>query len=254
MGRRMMIFADRFKSASPTILTVVAIGGLVATVVSAFKAAPEVEKRKKEAEEEHMTTTETVVHVAPAVLPTVGFGIGTAVCIIGSNGLNRKQQASLVSSYAVAERLYYQYRDKVRDILGRDGDCEVIQEIAKDHLEMGIADDVPEGCEEDDGMKLYYDIYGDRYFRRRPEKVKEAEYQLNRKFAVDGRACLNDWYDFNELEHIDYGKTVGWDQCEVWDRWGYQWLDFWHKAVVTDDGLECEVIYFVVEPEKDYLD
>ena len=252
MGRRMMIFAEHFKSASPTILTVAAIGGLVATVVSAFKAAPEVESRLEEAKEEQMTTMETVVHVAPTVAPTAGFAVGTAMCIIGSNFLNKKQQMSLASSYAVVERLYHQYRGQVRDILGIDSDKEIIQEIAKKKIEK---DPPPnDDDDDDDGKKLYYDVYGDRYFRRTPTEVLQAHYDLNRHLANNLVANLNDYYNALGLSPTDFGKDHGWNVDELWLSWDSGWVDFYIVSGTTDDGLEYEIPYFVAEPSNKYLD
>ena len=119
-----MGFGNRLQKASPTILTLLGVGGVVATAVLTARAVPKAEQRRKDAEEEsksELTVVEIVKAEAPAYAPAAMVGIGTIVCIFGANMLNRRQQASLASAYALMERTFHQYKDKVKAIFGEEG-------------------------------------------------------------------------------------------------------------------------------------
>ena len=98
-----------FKKATPTILTCISAAGVVVTVVLAVKATPkalkciEKEKEAKNAENgENLTRMETITACWRCYIPAAATGIATIGCIFGANALNRRQQASLVSAYALS--------------------------------------------------------------------------------------------------------------------------------------------------------
>ena len=58
---------------------------------------------------------------------------------------------------------------------------------------------------------------------------------------------LNDMYSYFGLEGVPGGDDVGYDVCDE-----YYWLDFNHKLVTLDDGMEVigiEVAFDPAEPE-----
>ena len=90
---------------SPTILTVVASIGVIATTITAVQATPKAIKLLKEAElekGENLTKLEIVRVAGPTYIPSVLLGVSTIACIFGANALNQKKQASLMSAYAVS--------------------------------------------------------------------------------------------------------------------------------------------------------
>ena len=108
-----------FKKATPTILTCISAAGVVVTVVLAVKATPkalkciEKEKEVKNAENgENLTRMETIAACWRCYIPAAATGIATIGCIFGANALNRRQQASLVSAYALASRSFNSYKQK----------------------------------------------------------------------------------------------------------------------------------------------
>lgn len=78
-----------------------------------------------------------------------------------------------------------------------------------------------------------------------------AEYHLNRNYVLRGYAVLNEFYDFLGLENTDYGADLGWiaDGDD-----GIFWIDFNHRKVVMDDGLECYIIECMYEPGIEWQD
>lgn len=234
--------------AAPSILSILASAGVVGSVVLAIKATSKAEKMLEESKRcfPRKTKTEIFTDVLPLYLPTIICGASTISCIIGANRLGHQQRLSLVGAYAMLDQSYKDYQKKVKKMLGEDGEKEIRDELIKDDLaeyEPGESD-----------LPLFYDIYSKRYFNRSMEEVIEAEYHVNRNFILKWAVDLNEFYRFLGLEPTDFGKTVGWSCTKGYEEYGYQWIDFQHELVKTDDGLECYVISCPFEPHPDFLD
>ena len=249
---RLLIKSQRFlKKNSPTILTCLGAAGVIATTVTAVKATPKAVMLLENAKEEKgadLTKFEVVKVAGPAYIPTVVLGVSTLACIFGANVLNQRGQASLMSAYALLDRSYKDYRKKVDEIYGEEAGSQVRAAIAKDKYE-----EDPIGTVED-GHRLYYDFYSERYFEASPAFVKTAEYELNRKLMMDDCAYLNEWYYLLELDPLEHGLDFGWNTCTNYDMYWQTWVDFHHETVVMDDGLECIIISFKQEPYPDFED
>ena len=239
------------KRNSATILTVVGAAGVIATTVTAVKATPKALLLLENAEEikgEELTTVEKVKIAGPAYIPSVLLGGATLACIFGANMLNQRQQASLISAYALVDSSYKDYRKKVDELYGEEAGAEVRAGIAKDNY-AETSQTVLE-----DGKRLYYDFYSNRYFEATPAHVKRAEYEINRTLMLDDGVFLNEWYQHLDLEPLEYGWNFGWSACANSDMYWQTWIDFNHEKTVMDDGLECIIISFSQEPYPDFED
>ena len=244
--RHSKVFINRNAS---TILTVVGGIGVVVTTVMAVKATPKalaLLEQAKEEKGEDLSAFETVKVAGPAYVPAVVVGSSTIACIFGANALNKKQQAALMSAYALLDSSYKDYKKKVEELYGEDADANVRSELAKDNYD---------GTVVEDGKRLFYDEFSERYFESTTEKVLQAEYDINRIISVDGGAFLNEFYEALDIPTIEYGDYMGWSACEMYEYgYGDSWLDFGHRKVVLEDGLECCIISFSHDPSYDFLD
>lgn len=234
-----------------TLLTVAGGVGVVATAVMAARATPKVlillEEAKKQKGEE-LTTIEKIKTAGPAYIPSVVVGASTIACVFGANILNKKQQAALMSAYALLDSSYQDYKKKVNELYGEDADVTVRRDLAKDNY-----DSVDNEIEKD--KMLFYDEFSERYFESTMETVLKAEYEINRILATDSGVFLNEFYELLDIPTIEYGNYMGWSSCELYEcGYGYSWLDFNHEKVVMDDGLECCIISFSHGPSYDFLD
>ena len=241
--------AEQFiKRNSSTILTCIGGIGVVATSVLTAKATPKVSLLLKQAEEDKgdkLTKMETVRVAAPVYIPAILVGASTIACIFGANALNKRQQASMISAYALLENSYKEYKRKGKDVYGEEAEKDVRVEIAKDKFEDS---DTPR----DENKQLFYDEFSGRYFESTMENVLRAEYKLNRLLAVEFVVPLNEFYDLLGIERTDYGDCLGWSSYELVEcRW-YSWVDFEHTPVTLDDGLECTIITMSFEPTCDF--
>lgn len=234
---------------SSTILTCVGAVGLVATAVLAVKATPKAMERLNEAEvekHEDLTKTEKFLVAAPEYIPAVLTGATTIACIFGANVLNKRQQAALASAYMLLERTYKSYKDKAVELYGDDADKNIRHAVVKEKCKE--IERQPHG---DETLLFYEEHYGE-FFERTMLQVQDAEYQLNRKFAMDGEASLNDFFELLGLNEMKIGDALGWSQECICDFYNPAWIDFEHELVTMEDGMECYIINILVSPMIDY--
>lgn len=237
------------------ILTVLGLAGFAATVVMTAKVSPKVDEKLKEAEKEKgekLDPIEVVKTAAPDYIPVVVVGGATVGCIIGVAMLDRKQQATIMSAYAMLERGYSRYKNKVKEICGVDAEKEVREAIFKEDIkEKKKPIKKPEQMEGDDICVFYEGTYNE-FFERSFIEVLDAEYQLNRSLALNGYVSLADFYDLLGLERTPASEALGWNQDMGFETGVCTWVDFTHDIMETDDGMKCYAIKPSYEPIYGY--
>ncbi len=248
------------KKYSPLFLTCVASIGVIATAVTAVKATPQaVELIKSDSKKNHddpdaYTKTEAIISAWKCYIPAVIIGASTIACIFGANALNKRQQASLASAYALVSNSYREYKEKLKDLYGEDAHKQIIDTMIKDKCKEtyihcgGYCLKFEEGFEPET-KRTFYDNFSKRCFESTIGRVIEAEYHLNRNLMLMGEVTLNDFYEFLGLEKTEYGASLGWSICDE-----LMWIDFDHHKTTLDDGLEIFVIDMIYEPRADYWD
>lgn len=237
--RSSMIF---LKKNASTILTCAGGVGVIATSVMAVTATPKalaLLENAKEKKGEDLTKLEKVKIAGPAYLPAVLMGASTIACIFGANILNKRQQAALMSAYALLDNSYKDYKKKVEELYGKDMDYFVREKITKDKY-MKNKNPV------EDDMQLFYDEFSQRYFESTTENVIRAENKINRIIATDYCVYLNEFYELLGVERVDYGDYLGWSMDEI--------IDFHHQKVIMEDGMECTIISMYTEPTFEFND
>lgn len=163
-----------------TVLTCIGAAGVVATSVMAVKATPKAVELLKNAEEEKgdkLTKTEVVKVAAPAYIPAIATGVATVACIVGANVLNKHQQAAIASAYALLDRTYKTYSNKVSELYGEESSAEIKEALAKDEYEE-IADK-----ERSEDKELFFDYNTLQYFEARFDDV------VHKTVMGDGTIC-----------------------------------------------------------------
>ena len=237
--RSSMIF---LKKNASTILTCAGGAGVIATSIMAVKATPKaitLLENAKEEKGEDLTKLEKVKVAGPAYLPAVLMGASTIACIFGANILNQRQQAALMSAYALLDNSYKDYKKKVEELYGNDMKYFVREKITKDKYKKN------KNPVEDD-IQLFYDEFSQRYFESTTENVIRAENKINRIIATDYCVYLNEFYELLGVERVDYGDYLGWSMDEI--------IDFHHQKVIMEDGMECTIISMYTEPTFEFND
>ena len=235
------------------ILTGLGVVGVATTAVLAAKATPkalellqEKDEYKQEAYGEPLTRFEKVLAMAPAYIPAVLTGLATVSCIVGMNRVSYTKQASLISAYTYLNSSYEEYRRKVKEVFGEEGEAKV-------RAELGREIELYEKYGSLHEPRLFYDEISNRYFEMSMYEMKEAEYNMNRMFNFLGALKLNEVYEFFNLGPTEYGETVGWAALRDWEVIGYSWIEATFDEITTHDGLQAFAIRFNMQPTKDYL-
>lgn len=125
--------------------------------------------------------------------PAIACGTATVVCIVSNGVLTYKQQKALTGACMLARESLGRYQSKVKELYGPETHQHVIDELCKEDL-----DDVHvtssgffgsetldfEGVSEDEPIHTFYDEFSNRYFDSTIEHVLQAEYHLNRNWAL----------------------------------------------------------------------
>lgn len=234
------------KRNASTILTVVGGVGVVTTTVLAIKATPKALSlldNAKQEKGENLTKLEKIRVAAPVYIPTMISGVATLACVFGANVLNKRQQAGLMSAYALLDNSYKEYKAKVEELYGEGSNDHVKEEIAKDKYEK---------TEVNDGEILFYDDFSGQFFTSTLIRVAQAEYNINRDIHMRGWAELNEFYEYLDIDNIDGGDVLGWSEGGNLARYWQAWIDFNHKKVVVDDDTEYIVLTMFQEPYMEW--
>lgn len=230
--------AQILKKQSPLLLSIVGSLGVIGTAVTAVRATPKalklIEASRKDTDI-NLTVIDTVKITWKCYIPSVAIGLATIGCIFGSTILSTHQLKSLASAYMLLDQTYREYKRKVNELYGEGADHEVKKELLKD-----MADDSDVNSH-GEVLVFYEENYG-KLFERTMLEVVEAEYKLNRQFALNGEASINDFLDLLGLDHVEFGNCIGWLSNSNYDFYGHPWIEFKHDKVTLDDGMECVYI------------
>lgn len=242
------------KRSSPTILTCVGAIGVVATAVMAVKATPKaVDLIKANSRRDHgdpyaYTKLEAVQSCWRCYIPAAAIGLATISCIFGANVINKRNQASLASAYALLNQSYQRYKEAARSVYGEDADSKIKAQMAKDTYVSADGYSVYSSNLDPESEKiLCYDLHSQRYFMSTMASVLNAQYHLNRNLSLRGDVNVNEFYEFLGIDKIDCGNETGWSMDELMES-GIMWLDFENRQVEMDDGMECCVISVLLDP------
>ena len=253
--RNSKVFLDRN---APTILTCLGGVGVIVTSIMAAKATVKALRRVEEVKNEKgkdLSKLELIKAAGPVYIPSIVVGVSTVACIFGANALNKRQQAALMSAYALLDNSYKEYKNKVIELYGEEAHQKVVDAIAVEKAEDKYVHSsyMCSSCdlaaeEHSSEPKLFYEEFGNRYFTSTIEQVITAEYHLNRNYVLRGYSVLNELYDFLGLEPTDYGSTVGWAPNDD----GMYWIEFNHRKSVMDDGTEFYILEMPFSPSVDF--
>lgn len=248
------------KKNASTILTCVGGAGVLATSITAVRTTPKAMRLIEQAKEkkgEDLTKIEVIKAAGYVYIPSMLIGVSTIACIFGANILNKRNQAALMSAYALLNNSYKEYQNKVKEIYGEEAHRSIKDSIALEKLDevhvsggyLGTNCDL--SLEADTGeLKTFYDEHSGRYFEATIEHVMNAEYHLNRNYILRGYSYLNEFYEFLGLKETDYGSVLGWAPNDD----GMYWIDFNHRKITVDTGEEIYVIEMPFEPTYEALE
>lgn len=246
---------------SPTILSGLAVGGLVATVALAVRATPKAMelisrasdvkaeeagpllKDQDEARNDGLTTVETIKASWTAYIPAGITGAATIACVIGANQIGIRKQAALAGAYALAETAFREYKDEVVKQIGANKERKVEETIAERKVQQMRPD--AQVIITGGGDQLCYDEITGRYFRSDADKIRRAELELKATIFRDMFVDHNAFYSLLGLEDVLIGEALGWNIEHV--------PEIRFSSHLAPDGTPCLSIRFTYLPKVDYL-
>jgi Family of unknown function (DUF6353) len=223
------IVRSNIKANSPVILSVMAGLGTLSTAYltgrASFQAA-DILRDKKEAS----TLKERAKLVWKCYIPAAISATSTIICITGSNRLGARKTIAAQTAFAVSERLYSDYRDKVIEEFGARKDQTIRDTIAAERVKNNPppAQDI---LVTGPGNVLCCELFTGRYFASDIESLKKAQNELNARLLKHDYATLDDFYYIIGLGTTQYSGEMGWKSDKLME------MEF--SAVLTDDGRPC---------------
>lgn len=257
---------------SPTILTGVAVAGLVTTTVLGVRATPkalaliddyvwnkyedEVENPEEMSFAEwlgvdtdgyswrdranYLSRIETVKLTWKTYIPTFAVGAITIACIISANHISLRRNAALASLYGLTEAAFKEYQTKVVETIGKNKELKIRDEVSADRIKknpLGENEVIFTGK----GEVMCYDSLSGRYFKSDIEQIRRTINGLNRDLLSDMFLTVNEFYYAIGLSGIKLGDQMGWDIDK-----GLLEVDF--SAQLSEDGEPCLVLNYSIEP------
>lgn len=247
---------------APLILTSLGVAGVVSTAVLAVKATPqaqrdlEIARINKEAKllrdgtttedilnrTYELTKFETIRYGWMTYIPAIGAGIVTITCVVGSQSINARRQAALISGVTIIDTAFREYREKVTEQIGLKGEEKVRDAIAQDKVNRNPINS--EVVILGKGEVLFMDSFTERYFMSDMESIRQAQNDLNQEMLQQSYASLNDFYQLVGLSPTTLGNEMGWNADVM--------LDLSFSAKITEDKRPCIVINYNLAPVRDY--
>lgn len=220
---------------SPTILSSVAIAGVVTTAYLASKASITAYKHIQQHEEVHGQPdnpkdlwTSRVKVVWKHYIPAAASGAVTVGSILGSHHVSNKRGAAAQAAFVLSERAFREYRDAVIEEVGERKDRTIRDNVAK----KTVSENPPSPMIiSGPGNVLCCELHTRRYFTSDMESLRRACNDLNEHLLQQDRASMDDWYDMIGLQPTSSSGELGWYSDKL--------LELRFTTVLTEDGRPC---------------
>lgn len=236
--------AKKLNRHAPTILTVVAAGGVAATAYLFHQAGAKTASWRHEQEAARdipVSLDETIQEKWYEYLVPTSIAAATIVCLASANVLNVRRQATLMGAVALVQQTLNRYQEKIREQVGGDVEHllreEVIRDVAREHF--------PEVDPNAKG-NLFLDVFSGQQFYSDEQTIREAMDATNARCEEEGFASLNYFYDRCGGRTTQLGELMGWSD-------GFP-LDIILTPVTFEDGTQGYGLDYVRMPSLGYFE
>lgn len=234
---------------SPAILTGLGVVGALTTAYltgkASFKAAQLIREEEKggTAGDPRQRFKERFNLTWKLYIPAASSAVTTVAFIIVANRIGSRRATALAAAYAISERAYDEYREKIVEKLGERKELAARDEIAQDRV---MRNPPPEDMVllEDGLSVLCCDLFSGRYLMSDMETIRRAENDVNFQVNNDYYASLSDFYDAIGLPHTSMSDDFGWNSDKL--------LDLEFSTTLTPSGKPCLTFDFKVMPIRGY--
>ena len=176
-------------------------------------------------------------------IPAASSAVTTVAFIVAANRIGTRRAAAMAAAYAIAERGFEEYREKIVEKLGERKERAARDEIAQTRV---TRNPPPEDMVllEDGLSVLCCDLFSGRYFMSDMETLRRAENDVNFQVNNDYYASLSDFYDAIGLPQTSMSGDVGWNSDKL--------LELEFATTLTPSGKPCLTFDFKVMPIRGY--
>lgn len=239
----------------PLLLSAATVAAAVMSTVLSAKAgikANEAISAKENELERELTASEKVKLTWKYYILPGSVAAAAAAGSIGQFVTSKRALASAAMAYGGIKHSYDRYVEQNKSVNGEDAHLKAL--LGKD---AGVAAKVRVFTDEfggtntldfdaDEDMRTFYDAFSCTYFESTMNQVMAAQQLLNRELVKEGEVSSVYWYECLGIEppeeYQHYVWTLEDDLC---------WIDFNNTKVTLDDGFECCVIEFAIQPYPD---
>jgi hypothetical protein len=234
------------KRNSPIILSATAGVGVIATAYLASKATLEAAELIRETEKQRPkfinrdNKKDTAIDVTKLVwrlyVPTAISAVSTISCIAGANRIQSRKTLAAQAAFAVSERVYSEYRDKVIEEYGESKDKKIRDSMVEDRVKKS-GEIIIAGS----GGVLCCELFTGRYFDCDIEALRRSVNELNKKILAHDYATFNDFYYMVGISQTTESGQLGWKSSRLME------LEF--TSVLAPNDVPClafDYNYYVV--------
>jgi len=179
-------------------------------------------------------------------IPTVAAVGTTVVAIVCANRIGSRRAAAVATAYAITEKAFDEYREKVVEKIGEKQEKEVHREVSKARMQR--ADSPNLVILEGSGKVLCHDSFSNQFYVSDMETIKKAVNDINFKILHHDYATVNDFYDFlrdenvpnSAPEYTDISADMGWNHDKK--------LEIDTPTFLKDDRTPCITVAFTTIP------
>lgn len=223
---------DFSRENEPALLSGAAIGGVIATAFSAYKAgikAKDILKdyyldirlvSENDKETKKVVKKECAVKMTKAILPTAVLGSATIACVIGSNIASSRRIAVLSAAYALSENRAENLNKKMEEIIGKEKAenirKEAIKEEATEAMEKQKNKQNSKNSETlmvpGEGNVWCYDAGCGRWFKVHNKNDLESKIlSLSQRCMSEMFISKNELYQELGMDIVNDGGVFGWN-------------------------------------------
>lgn len=222
-------FAGAVHRNSPTLLSAVAIAGVIGSYVILWKTKDKIEEdiniRRSDLRdaredfdddeqlkiEEKRINKEFAKNASLHLLPFAVVSVSTIAAIIGSVTIGNRRFAAVSAAYTLAQNNMEEWKKKAAEIIGTGKIEKIDAATAQDLIEKSFPENEEDIISTGKGDTIFMDSWTGRYFRASIESVKKIVNDLNYRLICEEWINLNDLYYNLGLEACKAGNEFGWN-------------------------------------------
>lgn len=239
------------------------------TEIRELKAKPQSEELAKEGNKLlAQAYMKMALDVGLLYAPALFMGSVSVTCLLSSNNILRKRNASLAAAYATIAGTFKDYQARVREKIGEEAERDICYDIRDDEVEETIVNE--KGKEKKvkktvkashmDNMSSYARFFdnGCEGWDENPEYslmfLRAQEKFCNDKLEAQGYLFLNDVYELFGIPKTEAGQVVGWIYNKDGNPNGDNYVDlglYNTKSRNARDFVNGYENVFIIDPNVD---